>query len=259
MIVTCESCQTKFRLDPSRLRGPESKVRCSRCGNVFNISPPEEEDGFLDFDLPESTPELASEIPVHPPIPGPVTASSAKKSSSSKTLLIWIIPLLLLGAASLWVIGQKVASTSSNRASQPPIVESGVTPDKPSVNIMDTTQAYFLENAYAGQIFVVEGEVKNESATPVSFILLEGKLYSTDNKVAQSQRCFCGNVMSREELVQLNVTEIQDRMMNREGKDLENVHLAQGQSVPFMLVFHNLPELNTLTDYSVEVVSSEFD
>lgn len=37
MIVQCESCKTRFRIDDSRIK-PWSKVRCSKCGNVFSIS-----------------------------------------------------------------------------------------------------------------------------------------------------------------------------------------------------------------------------
>ncbi|MEN6484313.1 MAG: DUF3426 domain-containing protein [Syntrophobacteraceae bacterium] len=131
--------------------------------------------------------------------------------------------------------------------------------EQPAVTIMDSTRAYFLENAHAGQIFVVEGEVSNESSRPISFILLEGKLYTTNNQIAQTQRCYPGNGMPRNELAQLNVTEIQNRMMHREGKNLTNVNIAPSKRIPFMLVFHNLPEMDALGDYSIEVISAKFD
>ena len=127
------------------------------------------------------------------------------------------------------------------------------------IKVLDTTQAFFLENSHAGQIFVVEGEVENQSAKPASFILMEGKLYNTTNRVAITQRCYAGNAMSRDELSRTNITEIQSRMMNREGKSLSNVKIPPGKRVSFMLVFHNLPELKALSDYSVEVVSSKLD
>jgi hypothetical protein len=128
-----------------------------------------------------------------------------------------------------------------------------------AVTIMDTLQAYFLENSHGGQMFVVEGEVKNISPNPVSFVLLEGKLYTAGHQVAQIQRCYLGNVMTRKEIAGLTVTEIQDRMMNREGKNLRNVRVPPNNRAPFVLVFHNLPELSSLGDYSVEVISSKLD
>lgn len=36
MIVQCENCKTRFRIDDSRIK-PWSRVRCSKCGNVFSI------------------------------------------------------------------------------------------------------------------------------------------------------------------------------------------------------------------------------
>ena len=52
MIVTCESCKTKFNLDPLRIKGYRSKVRCSQCGHVFAVDQ-EEEEVLIHVDLPE--------------------------------------------------------------------------------------------------------------------------------------------------------------------------------------------------------------
>lgn len=43
MIVACEQCESRFRLDDSLLGDEGSKVRCSRCGHVFLVRPPREE------------------------------------------------------------------------------------------------------------------------------------------------------------------------------------------------------------------------
>jgi hypothetical protein len=47
--------------------------------------------------------------------------------------------------------------------------------------------------------------------------------------------------------------------MYREGKNMKNVRIPPAGKVPFMLVFHNLPEMSTLSNYSVNVISSKFD
>ena len=133
------------------------------------------------------------------------------------------------------------------------------TEEKPTLTIMDTTQAYFLENANAGHIFVIEGTVVNESARPVSFVLLEGKLYYSDNRVAQIQRCFCSNPLRRDQLIKFSTVQIQDRMMNREGDNLSNLRILPKARVPFMLIFYNLPELEGLGDYSFEVISAKLE
>ncbi len=41
MIITCEQCQTSFRLDDDNIKAPFTKVRCSQCQHIFQVSPPE--------------------------------------------------------------------------------------------------------------------------------------------------------------------------------------------------------------------------
>ncbi len=256
MIVTCESCKTKFRLDPARLKKDHTKVRCSRCGHTFSVSRPQEE-LLPQMELPEDDLNFEEDFSQVPPMPGPAALYLANKRSRQKRLigLLGILLIVGVGIALLAVYKDSLFSSKPGTGSQ----TATSVEETPTVTIMDTTQAYFLESANAGQIFVIEGEVANESTRPVSFILLEGKLYNTDNQVAQSQRCFCGNPILKEELTKLSITEIQDKMMNREGRDLSNVHILPGNRVPFMLVFHNLPELDALSDYSIEVISAKLD
>jgi len=42
-----------------------------------------------------------------------------------------------------------------------------------------------------------------------------------------------GNFMTREELVKLSMNDIQNRMMNREGKELSNVHIPRASGFHF--------------------------
>jgi predicted Zn finger-like uncharacterized protein len=39
MIVTCQSCATRYRLDEDRLKPGGSQVRCSKCGETFMVAP----------------------------------------------------------------------------------------------------------------------------------------------------------------------------------------------------------------------------
>jgi predicted Zn finger-like uncharacterized protein len=40
LILTCERCETRFRLDESRLPARGARVRCSRCKHAFFVRPP---------------------------------------------------------------------------------------------------------------------------------------------------------------------------------------------------------------------------
>jgi predicted Zn finger-like uncharacterized protein len=252
MVVECEQCKTKFRFDLRSIKGSQAKVRCSRCGNIFEVAKPEPVDGILS-EFPVEKPVVRQDdIVPAPAITGRISPTIKRKKRKLGSFLVRLIVLVVLGAVLLVLakFGYDLLKDS---------ISSDVKVEKPSVMISDTVQAYFLENAHAGQIFVVEGETFNDFSKPISFVLLEGEVYNTDNEVVRSQQCFAGNPLSREELTNLTIDEIRNRMMNKEGKDLINVHIPPQGRVAFVIVYHNLPNLEMLTDYSVEVVSFEVD
>ena len=60
MIVQCDQCNAKFRLDDSKVKEGGVKVRCSKCKNIFIVqseTPVEEADfdSFLSGLMPPST------------------------------------------------------------------------------------------------------------------------------------------------------------------------------------------------------------
>lgn len=262
MIITCESCKTRFRLDSRLIKGFSSKVRCSRCQHVFFVS--REDDLAIDQVILE--PELPDrEIPLgdKPPqfIPSREPDQPVVKRKNIPRLLLMLGLLVVVAGAGIYWFLSSGSNPSSQVSSAVGSTKKGVPQagEKAAVTILESMQAYFLENDHIGQIFVVEGEVRNDSRLSVSFILVEGKLYALGSKIHQNQKAYCGNVMNRQDLSKLPVAELQNRMMNREGKDLSNVHIASGAKVPFQVVFHNLPGLNQLSDYSVEVAGAEMD
>jgi predicted Zn finger-like uncharacterized protein len=262
MIVTCESCKTKFQLDPSRIKSLGSKVRCSQCKHVFFVSREDDldvDEVILEPELPERNLPPAATPP--PSIPGKTAAAppSWKKWSPMRVaLLLGLLVVISIGAGIYWYASMAFSPSSqgSSGAARKGLPHKT---EKAAVTILQSMQAYFLENDHIGQLFVVEGEIRNDSPAPVSFVLVEGKLYSIDTKIYQNQKAYCGNVMSRGDLTKQTVAEIQNRMMNREGKDLMNVHIPAKAKIPFQVVFHNLPGLNQLSDYSVEVAGAEVD
>jgi predicted Zn finger-like uncharacterized protein len=250
IVIACESCGAQFRLDSARLNKPKNKVRCSKCQHVFTVEQPDEEaliyievsegdEGLIPGTLPEKE---AAGLP-----PG-----VARRRSVGKIARLIAVPVLLVLAAVVYFSMDGSLFKSSGPA-QPK------EPARPLVSIMDTLNAYYLENVHAGQVLVIEGEILNESSKPISFVMVEGKLYGTNEKVAQIQRCYSGNVLTRKEIQNLKLSDIEERMMNREGKNLKNVRIPPAARVPFVLVFHDLPEINALSNYSVDVASAKFD
>jgi len=254
IVITCESCGTQFRLDSSRITKPKSKVRCSQCRNVFQVEPPEDEDALVYIEVSEGeeglmpdTLQRETETEFEPP---PIEPK--KKPAGLRALIIGGSLLLVLALAFYFSSGRSLLTGASEKTvPKEPVL--------PTVTIMDTLQAFYLENVHSGQVLVIEGEVLNESSKPVSFVLIEGKLYGTNEKIAQIRRCYAGNSLTRKEISNLKVSDIEERMMNREGKNLKNVRIPPAGKVPFVIVFHSLPEINSLSNYSVDVISSKYD
>ncbi len=59
MIVQCEHCQAKYRIADEKVKGKGVKVRCSKCENIFIVTP-------LENHLPDQ-----SAAPPSPPVPEP--------------------------------------------------------------------------------------------------------------------------------------------------------------------------------------------
>lgn len=67
MIISCPSCETRFKVDGARLAADGTKVRCSKCGHVWRT-------------MPDGQPASPAQQPLlaMPPADGPAVGVSAK-------------------------------------------------------------------------------------------------------------------------------------------------------------------------------------
>ena len=42
MIVICEDCGKKYRVDPLKITGTKAKFKCKSCGHIITITKPDE-------------------------------------------------------------------------------------------------------------------------------------------------------------------------------------------------------------------------
>lgn len=112
----------------------------------------------------------------------------------------------------------------------------------------------FVDNASVGKLFVVSGKVKNGYSENRSMITLSGKIFSTGKVAVNQEKVYGGNFMSDLELANLEWDKIKSRLSNRLGDNRSNVKVAPGQSIPFMVVFSNLPK--DLEEFTIEVTGS---
>jgi hypothetical protein len=117
------------------------------------------------------------------------------------------------------------------------------------------TQGYFVDSQQAGQLFVIEGRVRNDFATPRRWILLRAKLYTTDGQEARQQLFYAGNLLSTEQLRGLPLA---DQLgLIQQTPQGPQVAITAGREVSFMVPFGDLPDISKLSDYSVEIVASQ--
>ncbi|MBW2107173.1 MAG: zinc-ribbon domain-containing protein [Deltaproteobacteria bacterium] len=200
--------------------------------------PPSHEDGMEDMPAPE------------------VVEQAGAKRGISMPLLISLVVVLLGG-------GAYAAFTYLNGGVKLPFLESLAGPGKTEALdpgnlhitlLEDGITGGFVDNKAAGRLFVIKGELKNTYAEPRNFIRMKGVLYFKDGKVAKDQIVYCGNVLSDGELQSLGKEAIRKKLNNRFGNNKSNFRVPTGKSVPFMVVFSDLPE--DLGEFSVEVVDS---
>lgn len=114
---------------------------------------------------------------------------------------------------------------------------------------------YYTQNAEAGNVFVVTGMAVNNTNKARSFFQVRGILFSKKAEKLVQKEVYCGNVFSSKEVTTLPRAKIESDLMNKVGSKLSNINIAPGKSVPFTIIFFDLPQ--GTAEFSVEVVGSQ--
>jgi hypothetical protein len=122
-----------------------------------------------------------------------------------------------------------------------------------AVSLADV-QNRFVTNARAGILFVITGRVKNGYDHTRSYFEVKGVLNATDGRPLKTMTAYCGNLLSDNDLAELDASAIQMRLNNRAGANRSNIKVPPNRTVPFMLVFSDLPA--NLGEFSVEPAGS---
>lgn len=316
MIVTCENCGTKFRLDESLLAEEGSKVRCSICKHVFLASPPPkplseqefeeiipldspppeskeptdtsvdaemafegifeealeekevpapESSGGQDMDAmpqvpdqellePEEEEESEEAVEIAAPEREVASVQPAKKSGISKTLLVMVIVFVLLAGGAVAVI-RWAPQLMPDFLSQLKMVERPQVIDKGIQRLsFKGVAGSFLNTKKAGRLFVIRGVVTNGYPNSRRFILIKGTILDDKGKVVRKKLAYAGNSFTKEEINNMSFAELEKAMKNRLGRDGKDADIPADATIPFMIVFRNLP--GNLSEFTVEAVSS---
>jgi len=178
----------------------------------------------------------------------PKPKKEKKKSRSSKLVLILLLIVLLglAGYIASVIMGYKLPAVNQYiKKPVPQTSEVKPVPNQKSVN------GRFVTNATAGTLFVITGRVENPSNTAYSHIEIRGALITKNKEEAKIKNVFCGNIITEDMLKTGNISDINALLMLKQGAHNINVNVAPGASVPFMVVFSDLPE--KLQNFTVKI------
>lgn len=112
-----------------------------------------------------------------------------------------------------------------------------------------------IENRTSGKLFVISGQVRNDYDNPRGIIHIKGDLFTEGQKHVKSESVYCGNVLSDLDLAVMDIEAIRRRLGDRFGGEQKaNLKVMPNQSLPFMIVFDNLPE--GLDEFTLEILGS---
>lgn len=214
---------------------------------------------------PEPVKQRQPSPPPPPPQPRDLSASlppkapsPAKKSPLSRLLLLLVLLLVALGGAAGFLYMQEGSLKMSTVVRYLPFLQDylGETPpaspgDRIAINIIGSSYV----NGQAGQMLVIQGTAVNNYPTTRSAITIKGLLLDAKGSTLRQQTVFCGNRLDDEALQTMSFAAIEEAMNNQFGDSLSNMNVAAGASIPFTIVFRNLPA--DIASINVEVADSK--
>lgn len=183
-----------------------------------------------------------------------------KKKKSGVGLFVLLLVLMFLLVAGAYVAsimtGYKIPYLSDikipvleqylKKAAPPPPADLKPVPNESSVN------GRFVSHTGNKTLFVITGRIDNPTGSALNYIEVQGTLSTKDTPAAKTKNVFCGNIISEDMLKSGDIEEISKLLEVREGANNSNVNIKPGASIPFMIVFYDLPD--KLQNYYVKVV-----
>jgi predicted Zn finger-like uncharacterized protein len=281
MIVTCPECLTKFRLDEERIPEGGGKARCSQCQHVFPVQKPASP-GESFFSQGEAPGELGPEEGYEEPLRG--------RFLRWKWAVLGLV-VILAAAGIFYFFGGKVSQQFSSFGKY--VEEKSASLKKVSLNLpflkkylglgdpsegyvsLEKVKGYYLEGNTPSKIFVIEGEAVNHWKESRSFIKVKGVLLDSRGSKVQEKEVYSGNILSEKDLKEMSKGAVDKSLSSQFGISFSNVNIQPNKSVPFMIVFMDLPPDRgpgkpaadpaakpgeapaKLSDFTVEVISSQ--
>lgn len=180
----------------------------------------------------------------------PVKPMKAKKSSSKGLIFFFI--LILLGG-----LGYLYYAVTIQGMDIPYVSEFLQPKDKDPAGILKLStmdiNSKFVDKDDNSRLFVIEGKVRNGYSSSRKMIRLQGKLFTQGKVLVKTEFAYAGVHITDPELHSLSATDIKKRLNSGIAQG-GTTTVPPGRSIPFVVVFSELPE--NLDEFAIEVISS---
>ncbi len=185
------------------------------------------------------------------PTIAPAKPKGGAFASIIRILLLLILAILIIGGVLLYMNGPE----QLEQVFQQLIGQKAEAPPESGQIVIKNLQGKFINNQEAGELFAIRGEAVNKFKETRASIQVKGVIFDPNGKPLLQKTIFCGNPISDQELQALPFNKIEELMGNQFGKSLSNMNVNKDQSIPFVIVFRDLPQ--SLSEFSADVTSSK--
>jgi predicted Zn finger-like uncharacterized protein len=203
---------------------------------------------------------------IHPPgleddTPGPTEAGSKKRAALGTPVLILLLIFILAAGTYVTasILGYRIPFLPEIRIpfiqqhlsqqAPEPLPAPAPVPDQKSVT------GRFITNDASGELFIITGNIENPAQIPYRHIQVTGTLFQKEKTAVMSRSAYCGNIVPEDVLKTGNIDDITAQLKIPGGAADINTRVMPGQTVPFMLVFSDLPQ--NLENFTIEVAGFE--
>lgn len=178
-----------------------------------------------------------------------------KKGGCLSGLIKFFLLLILILLIALGVYIYQNGPEALNQKIQTIMGQQPPQAQQPGQISLANLEGKFVHNDQAGELFLISGVATNNFSEAQAAIQVKGVIFDQNGKPLLQKTVFCGNPIGEADLQNLSFAELEEKMGNQFGKDLRNMKVAVKQSIPFDIVFKDLP--GNLSEFSVKVTSSK--
>jgi predicted Zn finger-like uncharacterized protein len=202
----------------------------------------------ISADSGASAPDLAEDLP-------PLSIASRRKEGSSLPITVTVLCILLLLLAGGGFFFFKEGPAAFNKLGLGFMAKwFGAEGREEGGIAVRNAAGMFLVNKESGEIFAVTGEAVNNFSKPRASIQVRVTLFGPKGVVLAQKAAYCGNQLSRDQLVSLSLAKLEAAMSNQFGDSLSNLAVQPGKGIPFVVVMTQVPK--ETAEFGVEVLGS---